>query len=100
MQRIPRFPRGSAFFLAGGRLPAVPCILRATSSTEPPTARDGTVVALQAAMSVEVVIGRAVAHCAHPSISWRCLPASGRVLLVAAYVSASYLTILTILFIM
>jgi hypothetical protein len=51
-------------------------------------------------MSVEVVIGRAVAHCAHPSISWRCLPASGRVLLVAAYVSASYLTILTILFIM
>jgi hypothetical protein len=47
---------------------------------------------------LEVVIGRSVACCVHPSASWRRLPASGRVLLVAAYVSASYVTVLTLLF--
>jgi hypothetical protein len=50
-------------------------------------------------MPLSVVIGRALACCAHPRASWRCLPASGRVLLVAAYVSASYVTVLTLLFI-
>jgi hypothetical protein len=50
-------------------------------------------------MPLEIVIGRAMACCAHPSASWRRLPASGRVLLVAAYVSASYVTVLLLLFI-
>jgi len=49
---------------------------------------------------MDVVIGRALACGAHPSASWRRLPASGRVLLVAAYVSASYVTVLTLLFIL
>jgi hypothetical protein len=46
---------------------------------------------------LDVVIGRALAWGLHPSAAWRRLPASGRVLLVAAYVSASYLTVLTLL---
>ena len=50
-------------------------------------------------MPIEVVIGRSLACCVHPSVSWRRLPASGRVLLVAAYVSASYVAVLTLLFI-
>jgi len=45
----------------------------------------------------DVVIGRSLACCAHPVVAWRRLPASGRVLLIAAYVSASYLTVLTLL---
>jgi hypothetical protein len=35
----------------------------------------------------------------YPFASWRRLPASGRVALVAAYVSAGYVTVLTLLFI-
>ena len=50
-------------------------------------------------MPLDVVIGRALAFSVHPSASWRRLPASGRVLLIAAYVSASYVTVLTLLFI-
>jgi hypothetical protein len=50
-------------------------------------------------MPLDVVVGRALAHCVHPSVSWRRLPASGRVLLVAAYVSASYVTVLLLCFI-
>jgi hypothetical protein len=48
-------------------------------------------------MPLDVAIGRALACCVHPSASWRLLPASGRVLLVAAYVSASYVTVLAAL---
>jgi hypothetical protein len=48
---------------------------------------------------VDVVIGRTLACCAHPAAAWRRLPASGRVLLVAAYVSASYVTVLSLLLI-
>ena len=50
-------------------------------------------------MTPEVVVGRALAYCAHPSVSWRRLPAPGRVLLVAAYVGASYVTVLILLLI-
>ena len=46
---------------------------------------------------MDVVIGRFLACCAHPVLSWRRLPAYGRVGLVAAYVSASYVTVLTAL---
>jgi hypothetical protein len=58
---------------------------------------DGTVVALAGFVPLDVAIGRAVACCVHPAASWRRLPASGRVLLVAAYVSASYVTVLMVL---
>jgi len=47
----------------------------------------------------DVAIGRALAWCAHPYLSWGRLPASGRVVLVAAYVSAGYVTVLTLLLI-
>jgi hypothetical protein len=50
-------------------------------------------------MPPEVVIGRALACCVHPSAAWRRLRVPGRVLLVAAYVSASYVTVLILLFI-
>ncbi len=79
---IPRFSTSS------GRLrrpkPATPSWNRCCSASPVP---------------LDVVIGRALAWCVHPSASWRRLPASGRVLLVAAYVSASYVTVLTLLFI-
>jgi hypothetical protein len=47
-----------------------------------------------ARVPLSVAIGRSVAFCVHPGASWRCLPASGRVWLVAAYVSAGYVTVL------
>jgi len=50
-------------------------------------------------MPLEVVTGRALAFCAHPLSAWDRLPASGRILLVAAYVSASYAIVLMALFI-
>lgn len=50
-------------------------------------------------MPFDVVIGRALACCVHPSASWRILPARGRLMLVAAYVSASYVAVLTLLLI-
>jgi hypothetical protein len=59
----------------------------------------GIEVAQVIAVPIDVAIGRALAWCAHPYLSWRRLPASGRVLLVAAYVSASYVTVLTLLLI-
>jgi|tagenome__1003787_1003787.scaffolds.fasta_scaffold20012610_2 hypothetical protein len=42
---------------------------------------------------LDVALGRALACCLHPVASWRLLPAHGRVVLVAAYVSASYVTV-------
>jgi hypothetical protein len=45
-------------------------------------------------MTADVVIGRALACCVRPAAAWNRLPASGRVLLVAAYVSASYVVVL------
>jgi hypothetical protein len=47
---------------------------------------------------LDVAIGRSLAYALNPSASWRRLPARGRVLLVAAYVSASYVAVLTLLF--
>jgi hypothetical protein len=49
-------------------------------------------------MPLEVITGRALAFCVHPLSAWYRLPTSGRVLLVAAYVSASYAIVLTALF--
>jgi hypothetical protein len=47
----------------------------------------------------DVVLGRVLACCVHPWASWRILPARGRLMLVAAYVSASYVAVLTLLLI-
>jgi hypothetical protein len=49
-------------------------------------------------MPLGVVIGRSLAYAVYPSASWRRLSACGRVVLVAAYVSASYVTVLMLLF--
>lgn len=49
-------------------------------------------------MPLDLVIGRMLACCVHPSAAWRRLPLKGRVLLVAAYLGASYLTGLVTLF--
>jgi hypothetical protein len=48
---------------------------------------------------LDLFIGRALAWCVHPTAAWQRLPARGRVLLVAAYVGASYTVVLTLLFI-
>jgi hypothetical protein len=64
-----------------------------------PVGGDGNGFATSRTMPLDVAIGRALACCLHPSASWRLLPASGRVLLVAAYVSASYVTVLAALLI-
>jgi hypothetical protein len=50
-------------------------------------------------MRLEVVVGRALAFCIHPFAAWQRLPTSGRVLLLAAYASASYVIVLSALFI-
>jgi hypothetical protein len=60
----------------------------------------GTVVAQGGLVPLDLLIGRALAWCVHPTAAWQRLPARGRVLLVAAYVGASYTTVLTLLLIM
>jgi len=50
-------------------------------------------------MPFEIVMGRGLAFCVHPIAAWRRLPKSGRALLLTAYVSASYVIVLTALFI-
>ena len=72
--------------------------------TRPPRPRNeplstGTDVAAQHGVPIPVVIGRSLACCLHPWAAWRRLPASGRAWLVAAYVSASYVTVLAVLLI-
>jgi hypothetical protein len=59
--------------------------------------RSGIVVARASFVPLDLMIGRALAWCVHPVAAWQRLPARGRVLLVAAYVSASYTTVLTVL---
>jgi hypothetical protein len=48
-------------------------------------------------MAVEVVVGRLAACCVHPSAAWDRLSVPGRTMLVAAYVGASYVTVLVVL---
>jgi hypothetical protein len=45
-----------------------------------------------------VVIGRTLAVCAHPWITWRVSRRSGRAIVVTAYFVAAYLTTLIVLF--
>lgn len=91
--------RGHAFVLAGGRHRAAVHILRPASSTQTGHTRLEPMLLPADPMPPEVVIGRALACCVHPSAAWRRLRVPGRVLLVAAYVSASYVTVLILLFI-
>jgi hypothetical protein len=49
-------------------------------------------------MSPDIVIGRTLACCVHPSAAWRRLPGSGRAMVVGSYFAASYLTVLIVLF--
>src|SRR6185436_15637482 len=51
----------------------------------------GIDVAPGSCVPVEIVIGRWLACCAHPSAAWRLLPVSGRLLLVAAYAGFGFL---------
>jgi hypothetical protein len=48
-------------------------------------------------MSLEVVLGRALAAFAHPLLAWRMLSPRGRVGLAGAYMAAGYVTVLTAL---
>jgi hypothetical protein len=51
-------------------------------------------------MSLEIMIGRGLAICAHPFLAWRLLSPGHRSLLVGAYFGASYITILTALLVL
>jgi hypothetical protein len=48
-------------------------------------------------VAVELVLARVAACCVHPNAAWDRLPPSGRTVLVAAYVGASYLVVLAAL---
>jgi hypothetical protein len=48
-------------------------------------------------MSADIVIGRTLACCVHPSAAWRRLSGSGRALIVGTYFAASYLAVLAVL---
>jgi predicted phosphoribosyltransferase len=75
-------PQGQTFPGDSHAFPAAPC---------------GIEVAQVMDVPFDVAIGRGLAWCAHPHLSWGRLTARGRVMLVAAYVSASYVTVLTLL---
>jgi hypothetical protein len=48
-------------------------------------------------MNADVVIGRTLACCVHPSAAWRRVSRSGRALIVGSYFAAGYLAVLTVL---
>ena len=45
-------------------------------------------------MSVDLLIGRGLAFCAHPTAAWRILSMRGRAFVVAAYAGAAYVAVL------
>lgn len=45
-------------------------------------------------MSVDLLIGRGLAFCAHPTAAWRVLSMRGRAFVVAAYAGAAYVAVL------
>jgi hypothetical protein len=51
-------------------------------------------------MSLEIMIGRGLAMCAHPMLAWRVLSPGHRSLLVGAYFGASYVTVLVSLLVL
>ena len=52
---------------------------------------------VQFRVTVEILLGRGLAFCAHPSAAWRRLPPAGRAMLVGAYAAGSYVSVLSIL---
>jgi hypothetical protein len=48
-------------------------------------------------MTLETLIGRGLAFCAHPTAAWRVLSRPGRAFVVAAYACAGYVAGLTVL---
>ena len=48
-------------------------------------------------MTIEVCLGRGLALLVHPAAAWRRLPARGRVILLSAYVTVSYVAVLSAL---
>jgi hypothetical protein len=49
---------------------------------------------------LELFVGRSLAFCAHPLAAWRVLPRSRRMLIVAAYFVAAFVTTLSALVIL
>jgi hypothetical protein len=43
---------------------------------------------------LEVLVGRAMAMCAHPYAAWRSHSTKGRAVVVVAYIAASYFVVL------
>jgi hypothetical protein len=48
-------------------------------------------------MNADIVIGRTLACCVHPSAAWRRLSGSGRALIVGTYFAAAYVAVLAVL---
>jgi hypothetical protein len=48
-------------------------------------------------MSVDLLIGRGLAFCVHPTAAWRVLSKRGRAFVVAAYAGAAYVAVLGVL---
>jgi hypothetical protein len=48
-------------------------------------------------MSLDLLIGRSLAFCAHPTAAWRVLSPKRRALLVGAYAGAGYVSVLAVL---
>jgi hypothetical protein len=48
-------------------------------------------------MSMELLIGRGLAFCAHPLAAWRVLSTPGRAFVVTAYACAGYVAVLGVL---
>jgi hypothetical protein len=46
-------------------------------------------------MSIEICLGRGLALLVHPAAAWRRLPIRGRVILLSAYATVSYVAVLT-----
>ena len=93
---------GNHFSENGNWLPRQSIFLSPEGDLSGPSARFSAVfagieVAQVIGVPFDVAIGRGLAWCAHPHLSWRRLTARGRVMLVAAYVSASYVTVLALL---
>ena len=50
-------------------------------------------------MTIEVFLGRGLALLVHPAAAWQRLPSRGRVILLSAYVTVSYVAVLSALFV-
>jgi hypothetical protein len=48
-------------------------------------------------MPIEICLGRGLALLVHPAAAWRRLPTRGRVVLLSAYATMSYVAVLTAL---